>query len=61
MLIEGAGGIFEVNVDGALVYSKHQTGQFPDEAALVDAERTIDLARRTRVLSRPCSLPATCP
>ena len=34
-LIEGAGGIFDVNVDGKLVYSKHQTGGFPDEGALV--------------------------
>lgn len=34
-LIEGGGGIFDVVVDGQLVYSKHQTGQFPDEAALV--------------------------
>ena len=35
-LIEGAGGIFDVNVDGKLVYSKHQTGQFPDEDKLVN-------------------------
>lgn len=34
-LIEGAGGIFDVNVDGKLVYSKHETGEFPDEDALV--------------------------
>ena len=34
-LIEGAGGIFDVNVDGKLVYSKHETGDFPDEDALV--------------------------
>ena len=34
-LIEGAGGIFDVNVDGTLVYSKHQTGEFPDEDKLV--------------------------
>jgi hypothetical protein len=25
-----------VNVDGALVFSKHQTGSFPDEDALVE-------------------------
>jgi len=35
-LIEGAGGIFDVNVDGELVYSKHETGEFPDEDALVE-------------------------
>lgn len=35
MLIEGAGGIFDVRVDGALVYSKHETGEFPNEDALL--------------------------
>ena len=40
-LIEGAGGIFDVNVDGKLVYSKHQTGEFPDEDALVSELRTL--------------------
>lgn len=34
-LIEGGGGIFDVVVDGQLLHSKHETGQFPDEAALV--------------------------
>ncbi len=37
-LAEGAGGIFDVTVDGKLVFSKHQNGRFPDEgevAALV--------------------------
>jgi len=34
-LIEGGGGIFDVHVNGVLVYSKHQTGEFPDEDALV--------------------------
>ena len=29
-LIEGSGGVFDVTVDGKLVYSKHQTGRFPD-------------------------------
>jgi selenoprotein W-related protein len=36
-LVAGAGGIFDVVVDGNLVYSKHQTGEFPDEAALVES------------------------
>lgn len=30
------GGVFEVSVDGKLVYSKKKTRQFPDEAKLVD-------------------------
>ena len=40
-LIEGAGGIFDVNVDGKLVYSKHETGDFPDEEALVGEMQAV--------------------
>jgi selT/selW/selH-like putative selenoprotein len=29
-LIEGSKGIFDVKVDGRLVYSKHKTHKFPD-------------------------------
>lgn len=29
-LVRGGGGEFEVSVDGKLVYSKKQTGRFPD-------------------------------
>jgi len=29
-LIEGAGGIFDVKVNGKLVYSKRATGRFPE-------------------------------
>ena len=29
-LIERGGGIFDVSVDGEVVYSKHETGRFPD-------------------------------
>jgi selenoprotein W-related protein len=35
-LIESSGGVFEVVVDGNLVYSKKRTGEFPDEAQLVE-------------------------
>ena len=42
-LIAAGGGIFDVKVDDQLVYSKHQTGQFPDEDALV-----ADLAAQYR-------------
>jgi len=38
-LIESSGGVFEVVVDGALAYSKKQTGEFPDEAQLVEKIR----------------------
>ncbi|MYA35649.1 MAG: hypothetical protein F4030_02745 [Gammaproteobacteria bacterium] len=34
-LIESGGGRFDVHVDGSLAYSKHETGEFPDEARLV--------------------------
>lgn len=35
VLQPSSGGCFEVTVDNKLVYSKLQTGQFPDEDALV--------------------------
>jgi selenoprotein W-related protein len=38
-LVESSGGVFEVVVDGNLVYSKKRTGQFPDEAGLVEKIR----------------------
>ena len=34
-LIPSRGGCFELTVDGQLVYSKLQTGEFPDERKLV--------------------------
>lgn len=38
-LVEGSGGIFDVSVDGETIYSKHQTGEFPDEGKLIDSIR----------------------
>lgn len=35
-LIPAAGGCFEVTVNGELIYSKLATGQFPNEAAVMD-------------------------
>ena len=35
-LVEGSGGVFDVTVDGRLVYSKHNTGRFPDEGEVVE-------------------------
>jgi selenoprotein W-related protein len=29
-LVRGANGVFDVVVDGRLIYSKHKTGRFPD-------------------------------
>ena len=34
-LIASTGGVFEVIVDGQLVYSKKATGEFPDEQQLL--------------------------
>ncbi|RSL32749.1 SelT/SelW/SelH family protein [Salibacterium salarium] len=34
-LITGSGGVFEVTVNGEKVYSKKETGSFPDEEKLV--------------------------
>ena len=34
-LIKGSNGIFDVELDGKLVYSKNETGEFPDEESLV--------------------------
>lgn len=35
-LIPSRGGCFEVTVDGDKIYSKLDTGDFPDEAVLLD-------------------------
>lgn len=34
-LIPSSGGVFEVTVDGEKIYSKDETGEFPDEDAIV--------------------------
>jgi selenoprotein W-related protein len=34
-LIPSGGGVFEVEVDGKLIYSKKATGEFPDEKNLI--------------------------
>jgi selenoprotein W-related protein len=38
-LIKGGGGIFDVEVDGQLIYSKHQTGRFPEHSEILDQLR----------------------
>jgi len=35
-LIEGSGGIFDVKLDGQLIYSKHEQGRFPEHDEIVD-------------------------
>jgi predicted Rdx family selenoprotein len=39
-MIPGGGGIFDVKVDGTLVYSKHQTGRH-----INDNQEVLDLIR----------------
>ena len=36
-LIAGAGGIFDVRVDGKLIFSKHEVGRFPEDAEVLEA------------------------
>lgn len=36
-LIEGSGGVFDVRVNGKLIYSKDQTGRFPEHQEILDA------------------------
>ena len=38
-LVPMGGGVFEVTVNGEKIYSKKETGQFPDPAAIVKAVR----------------------
>ena len=40
-LVKGSGGVFDVTADGKLVYSKHQTGRFPDNAEVLKALRAL--------------------
>jgi selT/selW/selH-like putative selenoprotein len=35
-MLPSKGGCFELTVGGRLLYSKRETGKFPDEAALLD-------------------------
>jgi len=35
-LIEGKGGVFDVTVDGKLIYSKHETGCFPEHGEILE-------------------------
>jgi selT/selW/selH-like putative selenoprotein len=38
-LIEGAGGVFDVHVDGAQIWSKHDVGRFPEHNEVLDKIR----------------------
>ena len=36
-LVKGRDGIFDVAVDGVLIFSKHREGRFPDASEIVQA------------------------
>jgi len=36
-LIEGSGGVFDVHVDGAQVWSKHEKDRFPEHHEVLEA------------------------
>jgi selenoprotein W-related protein len=40
-LIQGSGGVFDVTADGALIYSKHRTGRFPENEEVLKALRGL--------------------
>ncbi len=40
-LIPSSGGCFELTANGKLVYSKLQTGKFPDEQALIEQLESV--------------------
>jgi selenoprotein W-related protein len=35
-MIEGSGGVFDIRVDGDLIYSKKETGEFPEHQLILD-------------------------
>jgi predicted Rdx family selenoprotein len=40
-LIRGSGGIFDVFAGDVRVYSKHETGRFPDQSEIIAALRSL--------------------
>ncbi len=38
-LIKGDNGVFDVVVDGRLIYSKHETGRFPEHQEVLEQLR----------------------
>jgi selenoprotein W-related protein len=35
-LIAGRGGIFDVEVDGEMIFSKHEQGRFPEDNEILE-------------------------
>ena len=36
-LVRGSGGIFDVHVDGKLIFSKHEVSRFPEDKEILDS------------------------
>lgn len=36
MLKKGRGGVFDVRVDGNVIFSKHRAGRFPEHKEILD-------------------------
>lgn len=41
-LIPSSGGVFEITLDGKLVYSKQKTGRFPDKKDIEEIMASIE-------------------
>jgi selT/selW/selH-like putative selenoprotein len=39
-LVEGGGGVFDVTVDGSMVFSKFEAGRFPEPGEVEEAIRS---------------------
>ncbi|MCI0560174.1 MAG: Rdx family protein [Nitrososphaera sp.] len=39
-LIQGSGGIFDIVADGNLIFSKYETGRFPEFTEVIDLLRS---------------------
>jgi selT/selW/selH-like putative selenoprotein len=40
-LVRGERGVFDVMIDGKLIFSKHSAGRFPEEPEIVQAIRSL--------------------
>lgn len=40
-LIKGGGGIFDVVVDGKMIYSKHKSGRFPEPYEVINQIKPV--------------------
>ena len=40
-LIAGGGGIFDVHVNGTQIWSKHQTGRFPEHREVLERAHAL--------------------